>query len=193
MEKSHFRVVFIGDTHVGKTSIIHHFIRESFTEQQKSTVGAVFHLYEKEVNGIQYSMQIWDTAGQEKYRSLGPIYYRNASAGILVYDRTNLESFQGLSKWIEEFKRHTHNPIMYLVGNKKDLSDVVVDDEAGRKFAQEQTCDFYTTSAKTGEGIKELFDQLFDQLVQTQKSVIQEPQSEELDQISNNSNESGCC
>jgi small GTP-binding protein len=159
------RVVLIGNSQVGKTSLIHRFVRSSFERQQKSTIGAVFHTYEQTWEGRQVIMQIWDTAGQEKYRSLGPIYYRNSAAGIAVFDLTAKETLPGLATWIAEFKKYTEDPLLFIVGNKLDLADerAVPEDEA-QEFARAQGGTCFFTSAKTGDGVKELFERVFQEL-----------------------------
>lgn len=169
------RVVLIGDTQVGKTSLIHRFVRSSFENQQKSTIGAVFHTYEQEVNGKQVVMQIWDTAGQEKYRSLGPIYYRNSAAGIAVFDMTNSESLPNLANWIKEFRRHTENPLLFIVGNKIDIEDQLqVTKDDAQKFATEnEATGIFFTSAKTGDNVIEMFQEVFNKLVSSGKVAIE--------------------
>jgi small GTP-binding protein len=164
------RVVLIGDSQVGKTSLIHRFVRSSFERQQKSTIGAVFHTYEQTWKGRQVIMQIWDTAGQEKYRSLGPIYYRNSAAGIAVFDLTSKETLPGLEKWITEFKKYTEEPLLFIVGNKSDLDgqQAIQRDEA-EEFAKQQGATPFFTSAKTGDQVKELFDAVFNQLAEAGK------------------------
>ena len=174
------RVVLIGDSQVGKTSLIHRFVRSSFEKQQKGTIGAVFHTYEQQLNGRQVIMQIWDTAGQEKYRSLGPIYYRNAAAGIAVFDVTSKESLPNLELWINEFRKHTENPLVYVVGNKIDLTDSFeVTQEEIEKFAQDHNAKCFLTSAKTGEKVKEMFQSVFDDLVSAGKIVSENPSKPE--------------
>jgi small GTP-binding protein len=159
------RVVLIGNSQVGKTSLIHRFVRSSFEKQQKSTIGAVFHTYEQTWEGRQVIMQIWDTAGQEKYRSLGPIYYRNSAAGIAVFDLTSKDTLAGLETWIVEFKKYTENPLLFIVGNKSDLAeDRAVTEEEAQSFAVTQGGTCFFTSAKNGDGVKELFEKVFQDL-----------------------------
>jgi small GTP-binding protein len=181
------RVVLIGDSQVGKTSLIHRFVRSSFEKQQKSTIGAVFHTYEQTWDGRHVIMQIWDTAGQEKYRSLGPIYYRNSAAGIAVFDVTDAETLPALEKWISEFKKYTEEPLLFVVGNKIDLTDAqaVKQDEA-KAFAEGQGATCFFTSAKTGDGVKELFEQVFQRLGEGGK-ILRE------DQKIKEAGGGGCC
>lgn len=185
------RVVFIGDSQVGKTSIINMFVRSSFEKQQKSTIGAVFHTYEQKVNGQPVVMQIWDTAGQEKYRSLGPIYYRNSAAGVCVFDMTSKETLPSLDKWISEFRKHAEDALIFVVGNKIDLpeeSQQVTRAEV-EEFAAAHDAVCFFTSAKTGENVKELFQNVFDSLVKEGKIKCQE---QALPQQANGGS-GGCC
>lgn len=116
-----FRVVLVGDSEAGKTSIIHWLVRGEFEPHQKNTVGAVFHTISGDINGQRVVMQVWDTAGQEKYRSIGPIYYRKAAAAIAVFD-VSVEGFEAnLENWIVSVKRSATDPLIYVVGNKVDL------------------------------------------------------------------------
>ncbi|EAY22920.1 small GTP-binding protein, putative [Trichomonas vaginalis G3] len=186
------RVVLIGDSQVGKTSLIHRFVRNSYEKQQKNTVGAVFHTYEEEVNNQKVIMQIWDTAGQEKYRSLGPIYYRNASAGIAVYDTTNPDSLEGLQQWITDFKRHTDQPLLFIVGNKIDIATTDANGlrEEAQPFAYRNGAQLFLASAKTGEGVKEMFKSVFTELVKSGKLSVMEKSKP---QVQNKENQSGGC
>ena len=187
------RVVLIGDSQVGKTSLIHKFVRNSFEKQQKSTVGAVFHTYEQDIQGQKVIMQIWDTAGQEKYRSLGPIYYRNASAGIAVFDITNQDSLKGLQQWIEEFKKNTEEPLVYIVGNKIDLeNENSIKRTDVENFALKNNAIPFFTSAKNDLNVAELFKSVFDELITKGKfsHVIQSRVNSKKVDIENNNS---CC
>ena len=160
------RVVVVGDSEVGKTSLIQKYTRGSFDVHQKNTIGAVFHTQERDVNGKTVVMQIWDTAGQEKYRSLGPIYYRDARAGIAVFDVTSSESLPALERWIADFRKHTEDPALFIVGNKCDLvEDRIVTENDACDFAKQNDADIFFTSAKTGDGVKELFEAVFEKLI----------------------------
>jgi small GTP-binding protein len=160
-----YRVVFIGNTRVGKTSILNKLISDTFEEGEKSTIGANFQIRIEEVHGKKIEIQIWDTAGQEQYRSLSPVYYRNASAAILVYDITDRQSFNDLSAWVNEFRGAAEaDAIIFIVGNKADLSDGQVPEDAARAWADEHGLELMFTSAKTGEGVQQLFAHLAKEL-----------------------------
>jgi small GTP-binding protein len=156
-----FRVVMVGDSEVGKTSIIHSFIRGSFEANSKTTVGAVFHTFTREYEGQKIIIQVWDTAGQEKYRSIGPIYYRNASVAIAVFD-VRVDDFEAsLDSWIVNVKRSALDPLIFVVGNKCDL----IEDDAFvmqrmRAFAERHSAECVLTSAKSGKNIAELFERV---------------------------------
>jgi small GTP-binding protein len=153
------RVVVIGDSSVGKTSILAALAGGGFNPYELNTVGANWQLYVEEVKGERIELQIWDTAGQERFRSLGPLYYRNATAGLVVYDITNSESFRSVPGWVDAFTSVVGTgAAVFLVGNKCDLVDKreVAFDEAA-EWARERGFDFVETSARTADGIAHLF------------------------------------
>jgi small GTP-binding protein len=160
-----YRVVFIGNTRVGKTSMLNKLISDTFDEVEKQTVGANFQILIEEVRGKKIEIQIWDTAGQEQFRSLSPVYYRNASAAILVYDISDQLSFSDLPTWVNEFRSAAESDaIIMIAGNKADLTDVQVAEETARAWADAHGFPLALTSAKTGDGIQRLFENLAEQL-----------------------------
>ena len=154
------RTVLIGSASVGKTSLITRIVENRFEDFTTPTTGTAFFQYhtndpEKPV------IQIWDTAGMERYRSLNRIFYHEAVAALLVFDLTNYSSFQDLESWYHEFMSEAPlNPTVILVGNKCDLSSKEVDDEEIRIFAKEHNIQYFQTSAVTGEGVDEMMDAL---------------------------------
>lgn len=151
------KVIFLGDSSVGKTTIINKYFYKTTVDDYQPTVGIDF--FAKTVDGIR--LQIWDTAGQEKFNSLLPAYLRDATICILVYDITNQESFEKLSVWIK-LVTELSDPRFIVVGNKKDLDSArVVTEEQGKEFAHAQKAVFIETSAKNGENIEELFNILY--------------------------------
>jgi len=191
-----YRVVLIGSTEVGKTSLVTCFLRHHFEEQSKSTVGAVFHIHERVVDGRKYIMQLWDTAGQEKYRSLGPIYYREAQAALAVFDVANKDSFDDLPKWINDFKRNTKDAKIFIVGNKIDIPNRQVSSEEIARFATEcDDADWFEASAKTTENVPEVFETVLNTLIHESKGL---PDTVSFDSESsfpepNNNNNNSCC
>ena len=176
-----YRVVLIGDPAVGKTSIVSQTENGSFDPNEPSTVGAMFILHQEQVDGQVIEMQIWDTAGQERFRSLGPIYYRNASAAVVVFDITRSHSFDDLDGWIKQFTSVApSHAIICIVANKSDLmSNAEIPIETAKEWAKKKGYLFHITSAKTGEGIPDLF-KLIAQKISTIKTS-----NPELQKVSN--------
>ncbi|KAI8077355.1 ras-related protein rab-21-like protein [Gilbertella persicaria] len=116
------KVVILGRTGVGKTSVALRYVKNTFSPNGSSTIGAAFMAKKLTVDDCSVRLQIWDTAGQERFRSMAPMYYRGASAAILVYDITSEESFTELMSWMEELKKNmSENLLIHIVGNKIDL------------------------------------------------------------------------
>lgn len=165
-----FKLVLLGESAVGKSSIVQRFVKNSFDELRESTIGAAFltqsiklETQETELSEpIVIKFEIWDTAGQERYRSLASMYYRNAQAAIVVYDITQCESLEKAKYWIKELKRQANKDILIiLVGNKVDLEverNVNVDDV--KSLCNEMSLLHFDVSAKTGEGISEMFKEV---------------------------------
>ena len=161
LEEANFKVVLIGESGVGKTSIISQFVDQIFEEDLSTSTGGSFSCKIITLsNGQKIKFEIWDTAGQERYRALTKIFYKNAFACILVFDITNKDSFEQLRNyWIFQIKESApENIILAIAANKSDLLDKeLVDENEARKFAQENNALFFSTSAKNSVGINELF------------------------------------
>ena len=155
------KVVLIGNSGVGKTCISSRYISDKYMEPEGSTVGASYFQKYLEIDGKYLQLDIWDTAGQEKYRSMGKMFYKDAYIVLFVYDITDRNSFSDLKKvWYEELKRTGEKYTVYaVVGNKSDLylNEQVNEDEA-RKWADEIDAIFGLVSAKTGDCINALFE-----------------------------------
>lgn len=155
------KVVLIGNSGVGKTCISQRYISNTYSCQEGSTVGASYFQKKLQINGKTIQLDIWDTAGQEKYRAMGRMFYKDAYIVLLIYDITNKQSFKDLKNiWIEEIKKSGEkHMVLAIVGNKSDryLEEQVNEDEA-RKYAEEIGAVFGLVSAKTGDCIKVLFD-----------------------------------
>ena len=153
------KVVLLGDTGVGKSSLVLRFVTENFKEYSESTIGASFMSKVEVIDGCAYKYQIWDTAGQEKYHSLAPMYYRGAAAAIVVYDITNTLSFEKTQRWVEELQRHgPDNIVLVVAGNKADLEEKrVVQKAKAKAYADSINAIFLETSAKTGQSVGDAF------------------------------------
>ena len=158
------KLVLIGESGVGKTSIITQFVDEKFVSDKQSTIGGTFNSkLVKCGNGKNLKLEIWDTAGQERYRSVTKLFYKDANAAILVYDITNKNSFDQLQKyWAGQVKESSpKNIIIAIAANKCDLFDKeVVDEKTAREFAKNIGAIFSLTSAKSTAGINDLFIQI---------------------------------
>merc|ERR1712187_217259 len=157
-----YKVVFLGKQSVGKTSLITRFMYDSFDNNYQATIGIDFLSKTMYLEDRTVRLQLWDAAGQERFRSLIPSYIRDSSGAIVVYDITNRHSFLNTSKWIEDVRSERGSDvIIVLVGNKTDLNDRrQVSTEEGEEKAKENNVMFFETSAKAGYNIKALFRQL---------------------------------
>ncbi|CAI4233169.1 unnamed protein product [Auanema sp. JU1783] len=154
-----FKLVFLGEQSVGKTSLITRFMYDSFDNTYQATIGIDFLSKTMYLEDRTVRLQLWDTAGQERFRSLIPSYIRDSTVAVVVYDITNSNSFHQTSKWIDDVRTERGSDvIIMLVGNKTDLSDKrqVTTDEGERK-AKELNVMFIETSAKAGYNVKQLF------------------------------------
>jgi small GTP-binding protein len=159
-----FKVVLVGESGVGKTSIITQFIDQTFQEDQQSTTGGTFSTKSVICDGGKIlKFEIWDTAGQERYRSLTTMFYKDANAAVMVYDVTRAESFEELKNyWAGQIKESSpENIILVIAANKSDLIEhEKVDEGEARNFAKELNAIFISTSAKSSEGINSLFEEI---------------------------------
>jgi len=154
-----YKLVFLGDQSVGKTSIITRFMYDTFDSTYQATIGIDFLSKTMYLEDRTVRLQLWDTAGQERFRSLIPSYIRDSSVAVVVYDITNRNSFLNTAKWIDDVRTERGTDVvMMLVGNKTDLADKrQVSVEEGETRAKEHDIMFIETSAKAGFNIKALF------------------------------------
>ena len=154
-----FKYIIIGDSAVGKSNILLRYIYDKFNEEFQSTIGVEFGAKNIKIGEKIYRIQIWDTAGQETFRSITRAYYKNSVCACVVYDVTNKNSFQNVKSWIEDCKKQSPKTVfLVLVGNKADLEDRrEVTYEEGSIYAQKNGMIFFETSAKTGKNIEEIF------------------------------------
>ena len=157
------KVVLLGESGVGKTSIISQLMEQEYNDEQTSTTGATFSTKTMNFGDKALCFEIWDTAGQEKYRALTKMFYKDAGAAILVYDITREVSFEELKNyWANQVKENAPKKIVLAIAaNKSDLIDSEkVDEKTGREFAKEIGAIFKSTSAKNKKGIEELFKEV---------------------------------
>ena len=180
-ETPKYKLIFLGDQNVGKSSILNRFLNDTFVEEYQATIGLDFQSKNVQIENQDIHLLLYDTAGEEKFRSLIPMYTRDANIILLVYDITNKESFNNLSLWLKDLTNINFDEVIFcIVGNKIDLSDKrVVEKEEGEKFGEEHDFIFQEVSAKTGEGFSELFYQnLFEKIRTKFRPSGQQPATE---------------
>jgi len=158
MSVNEAKVVFLGRAAVGKTSIIEHYCRKTFSEFQEPTIGAAFNTVTIPTTPEPTRIGIWDTAGQERYDSLCPMYYRNAACAVIVYDVTDRESLAKANHWLTTLHKDFPDTSLILVGNKIDLQESrLIQYEYAHEIAQDFMAGFYEVSGKSGEGLDVFF------------------------------------
>ncbi|XP_067862817.1 ras-related protein Rab-39B-like [Heptranchias perlo] len=159
-----FRVILLGDSTVGKSSILKRFTDGTFSEIQDPTVGVDFYARLLEVEpGCRIKLQLWDTAGQERFRSITRSYYRNSVGGLLMFDVTNRKSFESIREWLKEVNTHVYpnKTIFVLIGHKSDLTaERKVSREEAEKLADTLGLDYLETSAKNNTNVDKAFMKL---------------------------------
>lgn len=156
-----FKIILIGDANIGKTSLINRYVTNCFNDKYICTIGVDFMMKSINYENQTIKLQLWDTAGMEKYKQITTSYYRGAQAAIVCFDLTNKASFQSITKWIDDFCQF-YNPIfqkfIIIVGNKADLvTEREVSKEEIESFIQINNYQYFETSAKTGSNVEELF------------------------------------
>lgn len=163
-----YKIILIGDSAVGKTSIINRFAENEYPETHIITIGTDLRVKNIYIDGTKIKVQLWDTAGQERFRSISRNFYRGADGIIVVYAINDTKSFQNVRTWFKDINTsdsaddgngNTHVVVKYLVGNKADLGDSVrtVSEEAGNNLAETHDVKFMEVSAKSSMNIEKLF------------------------------------
>ena len=163
-----YKVLLLGDSTVGKTCFLLRYCDKTFEDAHLMTVGLDYRLKSMVLkNEKNVKLQIWDTAGQDRFRAITKNYYKGANGIILIYDVTNLQSYENVKNWIAQIKESaSQNVIVYLVGNKIDVKeeDRCVKTEDGKKIAEEFNLPFFESSAKLGININEIFEKIVEKI-----------------------------
>jgi Ras-related protein Rab-2A len=153
-----FKYIIIGDSGVGKSCLLLQFVDKRFQQGHDLTIGVEFGARMITIDNIKIKLQIWDTAGQESFRSITRSYYRGAVGALLVYDITRRETFSHLTSWLEDARQHSSEMTIMLIGNKSDLDKKrAVSYDEGQTFAKQNGLIFLETSAKTAENVEDAF------------------------------------
>ena len=189
------QLLIIGNSIVGKTSILTKYTTKNYTENYLATVGLDFFTKDETIDNKIIRIKIWDTAGQERYKAITKCFFQRAQGIIIVFDVTNKRSFDNLKMWIDSINSQSkltedlENMPIIIIGNKIDLPKRVIDKETALNFAKEQNLDYFETSAKTGEGI----DNAMRDLVKKVMAYIGKKNGRDNLKLSENSQKKKCC
>uniref|UniRef100_A0AC35EXJ7 Ras-related protein Rab-21 n=1 Tax=Panagrolaimus sp. PS1159 TaxID=55785 RepID=A0AC35EXJ7_9BILA len=170
---SSFKVVLLGEGAVGKSSVLLRYIENKFNNKHLSTTQASFATRKLNIDGKDVELNIWDTAGQEKYHSLGPIYYRGSQGAILVYDITDERSFERIKNWVRELQEVLKgSAALFVVGNKIDLEETrTISKETALQYAESVNANYHECSAKENINIDSLFDNIAKVMLEREKDA----------------------
>ena len=183
-EDTVYKVLLLGDSSVGKTCFLLRYCDRTFQEAHLSTIGLDYRLTMTLQNQKNIKLQIWDTAGQDRFRALTKNYYKGANGIILIYDISTTQTFENVKVWINQIKEEANaNVIIYLVGNKIDLpkDKRTVTEEEGQKLADEYKFLFKEASAKEGTNVNEIFQELVEKIDAEAKPEV--PNTEKKNQL----------
>ena len=161
-----FKYIIIGDAAVGKSNLLLRYVHGQFNEQYQATIGVEFGAKNVNIRDRLYRIQIWDTAGQENFKSITRAYYKNSVCALVVYDITKRVTFENVGSWIDDCRNQSPKTInLILIGNKSDLEEQrEVTYEEGKELADQNGIYFYETSAKNGQNVEEVFSNSADEI-----------------------------
>ena len=198
-----FKMILIGDSSVGKSNILLKYLKDQFDPNSRATVGVEFGTKNITLNNKKIKIQIWGTAGQERYRSITSAYYKGAKGAFIVYDITRKTTFENIDKWIADLKTNGDSNIsIVLIGNKSDLEEKrEVTKEEGLKKSQDCKTAFMETSALNGDNVHKAFDELIEQIYQNNSALLEQENDVEIDKgvnlneenNENNKEKKSCC
>lgn len=188
-----FKLLLIGDSGVGKTCLLFRFSDDAFNTTFISTIGIDFKIKTVELGGKKIKLQIWDTAGQERFHTITTSYYRGSMGIMLVYDITNVKTFDNISKWLRNIDEHANEDVEKMIlGNKCDMDDKrQVPTARGETIAREHNIPFLETSAKANINVEKAFMNLAQAILNKTPGRISEPSGVNVGQVDQGSKR--CC
>ena len=191
-----YKVLLLGDTTVGKTCFLMKYTDKTFQDVHISTIGLDYRLKSMKLkNGKNVKLQIWDTAGQDRFRAITKNYYKGANGIILIYDVTNSKTYDNVKTWVSQIREEASpNTIVYLCGNKIDMEDLrILKTEDGVKLAEEFGFPFKETSAKEGININETFEDLIERIDTVYSKLENNGGKAKKNKLYEGKTKNGCC
>jgi small GTP-binding protein len=195
------KMILLGDSYSGKTSVLNRYVNNTFSNIPKSTIGVDFFKVEINKNESNYNIYIWDTSGQEKFDSIIRTYYRNITVVLLLFDMSNLKSFNNILNWIDNIEHYCHdNIIIKLVGNKCDIKSI--DKEMINKLCLDNNLSFLEVSAKNNINITSLFNTIIDEIddkvinriiIPNKDNGLSIIESFKMNEVNKQSKKNNCC
>ncbi|KAI8344878.1 small GTPase superfamily [Choanephora cucurbitarum] len=188
------KLVLLGESSVGKSSIVTRYATDTFIEGREATIGAAFLARICSTEQRKVKFEIWDTAGQERFHSLAPMYYRNALAAMVVFDITQSSSFERAKLWVKELKKGSPHLVIALVGNKLDLDQEAreVSQQEAEDYATEMQLFYVETSARLGTHIEHVFHGIADRIPEDQLNARSNNTRLAIDRHSSSDNRCAC-
>ena len=192
------KIMLLGDSTVGKTSILRRYCKNEFSNKYATTIGIDFQFKNMIKFDKRIRLQIWDTAGQERYKVVAKNYFNSSDGFVILYDITNKESFQNVTSWISQINDIASKAVKFILfGNKNDLEEArIVKKNEGENMAKKYSMLFYETSAKTGENINEGFDFLVNEILKEDgrlSKLSKKSDAVDLTSSKKGNNKRGCC
>ena len=190
-----FKILTLGESEVGKTSILRRFIENKFLKNHLATIGIDYRTKIIKVYGRDIRLKIWDTAGQERYHNITNHIFKGADGIVLIFDVTQESSFIKINDWIEQIKSNISQEeiCLILLGNKCDIEERMVSKEKGKEMADSLNVDYYETSALNGTGINEAFEALSKLIVKKKAILNGEGRTFSLATENSKKRKKGCC
>ncbi len=193
-----YKVLLLGDSTVGKTCFLLRYCDKTFQDAHLSTIGLDYRVKTMTLkNKKNIKLQIWDTAGQDRFRAITKNYYKGANGIILIYDVTNLQTYENVKNWITQIREETNpNVVIYLAGNKIDIPEEerAVKTEEGKEIANEYKLQFKETSAKDGINVNEVFQELVEKIDEVNSKLeVSKPEPKNILYSPGKKKKSSCC